>query len=177
MSGPRTVVQQLMWSSLKNLESLICMKLIDSHRRVDEGVTVGNCMMNRLLFADELLLHAWIFTTGSSARFSSFYAACDQAGTKISAKKIEVLCLSRHPRQCMLQVSGNTLQQVNTLKYLGVVFTSDESRNKEINTQIGETNAVLRELYYSVVAKRKLSKSEKLSVFKLVFVPILNCGD
>jgi len=77
----------------------------------------------------------------------------------------------------MLQVSGNTLQQVNTLKYLGVVFTSDESRNKEINTQIGETNAVLRELYYSVVAKRKLSKSEKLSVFKLVFVPILNCGD
>jgi len=29
------------------------------------------------------------------------------------------------PRQCILNVSENTLQQVETLKYLGVVFTSD----------------------------------------------------
>jgi len=41
---------------------------IDSHRRVDEGVTAGNYRMNRLLFADDLVLHAWIFSTGSSAR-------------------------------------------------------------------------------------------------------------
>jgi len=43
------------------------MKWIDSHRRVDEGVTVGKSGMNRF-FADELVLHAWIFSTGSSAR-------------------------------------------------------------------------------------------------------------
>jgi len=30
------------------------MNWIDSHRSVDEGVTVGNCRMNRLLFVDEL---------------------------------------------------------------------------------------------------------------------------
>jgi len=63
----------------------------------------------------------------ASDRFS---AACDQEGTKISSEKIEVLSLLRRPRQCLLQVSGNTLQQVETLKYLRVVFTSDESRNK-----------------------------------------------
>jgi len=45
------------------------MNWIDSHRHVDEGVTVWKCMMpvNRLLFADELVLHAWIFSTGSSS--------------------------------------------------------------------------------------------------------------
>jgi len=46
----------------------------------------------------------------------------------------------------MLQVSGNTLQQVAMSKYLGVVFTSDESGNQGIDTRITEANAVLREL-------------------------------
>jgi len=78
-----------------------------------------------------------------------FYAACDQEGTKISSEKIEVLCT--RPRQCFLQVSTNTLQQVETFKYLGMVFTSDESQNKGVDTRIGEANAVLRDLYCSVV--------------------------
>jgi len=76
-------------------------------------------------------------------------------------------------RQCFLQVSGNTLQQVETCKFLGVVFTSDESRNKEIDTRIGKANAVLLELYCSVATKRGLSKNAKLSVLKSVVVPIL----
>jgi len=84
--------------------------------------------------------------------------------------------LSRHPRQCILQVNRNTLQQVKTFKYLWVVFTSDGSRNKEIDTRIGKVNAVLREIYWSVLMKRELSKTAKLSVFKSVFVPILTCG-
>ena len=57
--------------------------------------------------------------------------------------------LGRRPRQCFLQLSRNTLQQVATFKYLGVVFTSDKSRNKGIDSRsrIGKANAVLRELY------------------------------
>ena len=57
-----------------------------------------------------------------------------------------------------------------------VLSTSDESRNKGIDIRIGETNAVLRDLYCSVVTKRELSKTVKLLVFKLVFVPIPTCG-
>jgi len=57
-----------------------------------------------------------------------------------------------------------------------VVFTGDGSRNKEIDTRVGKANAVLRELYCSVVAKQELSQTAKLSVFRSVFVPILTCG-
>jgi len=128
----------------KNCRALVYMNWIDSHRPADEGVTGGNCRMNHLLFADELVLYAWISSTGSL--FDRFNAACDQARMKISTKKIEVLCLSRRPRQCILQVRGNTLQLVETPKYLGVVFTSDGSRNKRVDTRIGRANAVLREL-------------------------------
>jgi len=63
----------------------------------------------------------------------------------------------------MLQVNGNTLSQV---EYLGVAFTNDGERNEEIDPRIGKANAVLRELCRSVVAKRELSNTAKLSVFK-----------
>jgi len=89
---------------------------------------------------------------------------------------IEVLCLSRRPRHCILQVSGNTLQQVETSKYLRVVFTSDGSRNKNIDTRIGKANSVLRELCCSVVTKREISNTAKFSDFQSVFVPTLTCG-
>jgi len=48
--------------------------------------------------------------------------------------------------------------------------------NKEINIGIGEANTVLRELYRSVVTKRELSNTAKLSVIKSIFVPILTYG-
>ena len=39
-------------------------------------------------------------------------------------------------------------------------------------TEIAKANAVLRELYRSVVTKREVPNTAKLSVFKSVFVPI-----
>jgi len=75
---------------------------------------------------------------------------------KISTKNTEVLCLSRKPRQCMLQVSGNALQQVEEVKYIGVVFASDRRWSEEIDARIGQTEAVLRELYCSMVTQREL---------------------
>jgi len=95
---------------------------------------------------------------------------------KISTDKTKVLFLSRNPRQCMLRVSSSPLQQMEKLKYLGVVFTNDGKRNKEIDTRIGKANAVLRELYRCVVTKWELSNTARFSIFKPVFVPILTNG-
>ena len=73
--------------------------LKDSHKRVDEVATVGNYRMNRL----RCVLRTNWCVDGSSQQglqhaFDRFYAACDQAGTKISTVNIEVLCISRRPR-------------------------------------------------------------------------------
>jgi len=53
------------------------MNWVDSHRRVDRGVTVGKCRMNRFLFAEELVLRARIFTTGFQHAVDRFSAAYD----------------------------------------------------------------------------------------------------
>jgi len=68
----RCLALELLCNSWRGLSqeiwrALVYMNWTDSHRRVDKDVIVGNCRMNSLLFAYELLLHAWIFATGSSA--------------------------------------------------------------------------------------------------------------
>ena len=76
----------------------------------------------------------------------------------------------------MLQVIGAALKQVEKLKYLGVAFTIDGRKDKELDTRIGKASAGMRALHYSVVMKRELSKKVKLSIFKAVIVPILAYG-
>ena len=134
-----------------------CMNWIDSNGRVDEGVTVEgegstSCLV-LLASSEQSIRHRHAHDQYSSA--------CDRVGMKFSTKKTEVLCLSRTPRQCMLQVRGNTLQQVK-LKYLGEVFTSDGRENKEIDRWIGKANAALRELYRSVVTKRSFQSRQSI---------------
>jgi len=122
---------------------------LQQYSRIDVGDTAGSCRVNRLLFADDFVLLA-SSQEGLQHALDRFSAACDRPRMKISTKKTEVLCLSRKTRQCMLQASGNILQQVVYFQYVGVVFTSDGRRNKEVCTRIGKANAVLCELYRSV---------------------------
>jgi len=148
------------------------MNWIDSHSQVDEGVTFGSCRIIRLLFAVN-----WVLLASSQQGLPcTRSAAGDRTGMKISTKNTEVLCLSTNPRQCMRQVSGNTLHQVEEFKYLGVVFTSDKRWSEEIDARFGQANAVLREFYRSVVTKREHSDTAKLSVIESVFVPVLTYG-
>ena len=123
------------------------MNWVDSHRRVFFLRANWYCMRG---ISQQGLQHA----------FDWFSPACAQAGTNISSKKIELLCLLRRPRQCFLQVGGHTLQQVETFRYLGVVFTNDESRYKGFDTRIGKENAVARELYCFLVTKRSFQRTQ-----------------
>ena len=70
----------------------------------------------------------------ASSALNSFADACNTAEIKISTTKTEVLHLSRNPDQCVLQVNGATLKQVEKFKYLGVAFTSDGRQDEELDT-------------------------------------------
>ena len=61
-------------------------------------------------------------------------------------------------------------------KYLGVSFTSDGRQNSELDIRIRKASAVMRQLHRSVVLKRELCTKAKLSIFRLVYVPILTYG-
>ena len=61
-------------------------------------------------------------------------------------------------------------------KYLGVLFASEGTMEREIGRRIGAAGAVLRSLYRTVVTKRELSRKAKLSIYRSIFVPILTYG-
>ena len=65
---------------------------------------------------------------------------------------------------------------IEKFKYLGVVFTSDGRRNREVDTRFGKANAVLLELDRYLVTERELSNIAMLSDFKSVIAPILTYG-
>ena len=122
---------------------------------------------------------AELFETESdfSAKIVTFRLVGGMHPPPKSATETEVPHFSRNPDQCVLQVNGVTLKQVEKFKYLaGVAFTSDGRQDEELDTRIGKASAVMRALHYSVVMKREMSKKAKLSIFKAVFVPILTYG-
>ena len=160
---------------LSPLLLIVYMNWIDKCSQADECATIGKCKLSRLLFADDLILLSSA-ESGHQRALNSLTDACNTAGMKISTAKTEVLHLSRNPDQCVLQVNGATLKQVEKFKYLGVAFTSDGRQDKELDTRIGKASAVMRALHYSVVMKRELSKTAKLSIFTAVVAPIFTYG-
>ena len=117
---------------------------------------IGRCKINRLLFADDLVLLA-SSEFGLQHALNGFAAACDIAGMKISPSKTEVLHLSRNPVQCFLQVGDVSLKQVEKLKYPRIAFSSDRRQSKDLDVRSGKASAVMRALHHSVVLKRELS--------------------
>ena len=109
------------------------MNCIDKCSQVDECATIGNSKISHLLFADDLIPLSFA-ESGLERALNSFADACNTAGKKISWAKTEVLHFSRNIDQCVLQVNGATLKQVEKFKYLGVAFTSDVMQDEEPNT-------------------------------------------
>ena len=95
------------------------MDKIDRDSSSSSGVTLGQCNVRRLLFADDLTL---LSSNKSDLQYAlnRFSDACSNAGMKISTAKTEIMCMSRHPVQCSFQTNRVTLQLTEKFKYVGV---------------------------------------------------------
>ena len=139
--------------SLSPILFLIYMDRIVKQSESCGGVKIGDCAVQRLLFADDLVL---LDSTqnGLQQALDRFSDACFVAVMKISLTKTEIMCLSRQPKQSSLQNDGVPLKQSEKFKYLGVSFTSDGTQNNELDIRIGKASAVMRQLHQSVVPER-----------------------
>ena len=103
--------------------------------------TTENCKINRLLFADDLVLLSST-ESGLQRALNGFADVRDNtAGMKIRTTKTEVLHLIRSPDQCMLQENGATLKQIKKFKYLEATFTRDGRQDEELDIRIGKACA------------------------------------
>ena len=151
------------------------MDRISRRSRGVEGVEFGGGRVSSLLFADDVVLFA---SSNNDLQLSlgRFAAECEAAGMRISTSKSEAMVLSRNRVECSLRVGEEALPQVEEFKYLGILFTSEGRREREIDRRIGAASAVLRTLNRSVVVKRELSRKAKLSIYRSIYFPILTYG-
>ena len=101
------------------------------------------------------------------------HLVCDNAEMIASMKKSEVFYLSRKPDHVDLQVWVETLKHVEKFKFLVITCSGDSRQNKELDTQIGKSSAVIKKLQRSTVMKRDLYNHAKLFIAFLFFYPHL----
>ena len=58
-------------------------------------------------------------------------------------------------------------------KYLGILFSSEGTREREMGRRIKAAGVVLRSLRCTVVMKRELSQKAKLSIYRSISIPTL----
>ncbi|TWW77409.1 hypothetical protein D4764_12G0007990 [Takifugu flavidus] len=75
-----------------------------------------------------------------------FATECEAAGMRISTSKSESMVLARKKVECLLRVGEEVLLQVEVFKYLGILFTSEGSMEREIDRRIGAASAVMQAL-------------------------------
>ena len=69
-------------------------------------------------------------------------------------------------------VGGNSYEEVKTLKYLGSLFTNQNSIQKEIKCRLKAGNSC----YYSVQTLLDLSNNLKIKIYKTVIFPVVLYG-
>uniref|UniRef100_A0A8C9TQF7 Reverse transcriptase domain-containing protein n=1 Tax=Scleropages formosus TaxID=113540 RepID=A0A8C9TQF7_SCLFO len=161
--------------ALSPLLLVVFMDRISRRSRGQEGILRGSRKVTSLLFAGDVVLFA-LSHDCLQHTLEQFSAKCEVVGMRISTSKSESMVLSRKRMACPLQVRGENLPQVEEFKYLGILFTSEGRREREIGHRLGAAAAVMRSLYQTVVVMGELSHKAKLSIYWLIYVPTLTSG-
>ena len=128
-------------------EPLVHMDWIDSHSRVDEGVTVGSCRINYLLFAGGLVLLASSQQSSACTR-SVFCCMRPRRNEKLVLKIPRNYCMSLYKPKAVSATSERHYTAVcgDVQVPRGGIYVWRKAEAQEIDTRIGKANAVLREL-------------------------------
>ena len=118
---------------LSSLLFIVYMNWIDKCGQADECASIENCKINRLLFADDVVLISST-ESGLQRTLNSFADTRDAAEMKISTAKSEIIHLSRYSDQWVLQMNRWILKQVEKFKYFGDLglhsrVTEDKTKN------------------------------------------------
>ena len=62
------------------------------------------------------------------------------------------------------------------MKYLGVIISSDESMDEEVEARIGNATRMFRGLNEMVLRRKELSRSTKLKVVNAIVMPTIMYG-
>ena len=75
-----------------------------------------------------------------------------------------------------LKIGDEVIEQVDTMKYLGVMVSNDGSMEKEIEARIGNAARVIGGMNDAILRRKELSRSTKIKVVNATMMPVLMYG-
>ena len=84
--------------------------------------------------------------------------------------------VARKREECEVIIEEQCIEQVNTMKYLGVLISSDGSMEKEVEARFGGATRVIGGMNEIVMRRKELTRNAKLKVLNAVMMPTLMYG-
>ena len=81
--------------------------------------------------------------------------------------------VARKGEECQVMIGDEELEQVDTMKYLGVMISGDGSMDREVEARIGCASRVIGGMSQAILRRRELSKQTKLRVVNAMMMPAL----
>ena len=128
-----------------------------------------------LLFADDMVIMAES-EEGLQSNLKVLSEAMDRWDLKVNWMKTKVMRVARKRDSCEVSIGDQVIEQVDEMKYLGVMISSDGRMEKEIEARIAMATRLVGGMGDTVVSRRELSKGTKLKVVNATMMPSLLYG-
>ena len=144
-----------------------------------EGKTTRRCttttLVQMLLFPDDLI----VCTEGTEdmeRNPAEMKVGMKKRGISMYRGKTKVMTVNRLGEECKINVDGEDVEEVDKLKYLGVMISGDGGCDDEIEQRIDAAAKVVGAMRKEVLGRRELQKKTKMPFFNAVIVPTLLYG-
>ena len=94
---------------------------------------------------------------------------------KVNWKKTKVMRVARQKGACEVRIGDQELEQVDEMKYLGVVISADGSMEKEVEARVANVTRMIG-MSEVVLRRYELSKNTGLKVVNTTMIPTLMYG-
>ena len=84
--------------------------------------------------------------------------------------------VARQKGLCKVRIGDQELEQVDEMKYLGVVISADGNMEKEVEVRIGNATRMIGGMSDVVLRRNELSKNTKLKFVNATMIPMLMYG-
>ena len=128
-----------------------------------------------LLFADDIVVMA-DSKEGLQHNLKTVSDMLNKWELKIYWRKTKVMRVARDREGFEVKIGDDVIEQVDTMKYLGVMVSNDGSMEKEIEARIGNARRVIGGMNDAVFRRKELSESTKIKVVDATMIPVLMYG-
>ena len=134
---------------------------MDNVMREARGSFVGEVQLSTgevgvLLFADDMVVMA-DSKEGLQHNLKTVSDMLNKWELKINWRKTKVMRVARDREEFEVKIGDEVIEQVDTMKYLGVMVSNDGSMEKEIEARIGNATRVIGGMNDAVLRRKELS--------------------